>query len=264
MRVFRPVIAAGALTLAALGLAVAGPTPATAAPPQPPPGKIIDTRWGTDGYQDLQGSMAAITLSTGAREVWTRTDPYGQKITGRGVGIALVDSGIAPVTGLADPTRVVNGPDLSFESQSPNLRYLDTYGHGTHMAGIIAGRDPNLSDDQLPTTMSFAGMAPGARLVNMKVAAADGAVDVSQVVAAIDWAVAHRKDPNLNIRVLNLSFGTESLQDERLDPLSHAVESAWRNGIVVVVAAGNDGSAATRLIMPAMNPYVLAVGAADP
>jgi serine protease AprX len=64
--------------------------------------------------------------------------------------------------------------------------------------------------------------------------------------------------------VLNLSFGTDSVQDERIDPLSHAVESAWRNGIVVVVSAGNDGTAATRLSMPAANPYVIAVGAADP
>jgi serine protease AprX len=63
--------------------------------------------------------------------------------------------------------------------------------------------------------------------------------------------------------VLNLSFGTDSIQDERLDPLSHAVEAAWRNGIVVVVAAGNDGAAYTAMNMPAVNPYVLAVGASD-
>jgi len=100
--------------------------------------------------------------------------------------------------------------------------------------------------------------------VNVKVAAADGATDVSQVIAAIDWVVQHRDDPGLNIRVLNLSFGTDSLQDPRLDPLSYAVEAAWRHGIVVVVAAGNDGAQRTKLAMPAVNPYVIAVGAADP
>jgi serine protease AprX len=67
----------------------------------------------------------------------------------------------------------------------------------------------------------------------------------------------------LNIRVINLAFGTDSLQDPRLDPLSHAVEAAWRKGIVVVVAVGNDGPTSTRVTMPAANPYVLAVGASD-
>ena len=106
-------------------------------------------------------------------------------------------------------------------------------------------------------------MAPGAKIISLKVAAADGATDVSQVIAAIDWVVAHRNDPGLNIRVLNLSFGTDSTQTRGLDPLSYAVEQAWSKGIVVVVAAGNDGFAANRLTMPAANPYVIAVGAAD-
>jgi serine protease AprX len=76
--------------------------------------------------------------------------------------------------------------------------------------------------------------------------------------------VQNRRAGGMNIRVLNLSFGTDSVQDARLDPLSHAVEAAWRKGIVVVVAVGNDGPTATRLSMPAANPYVIAVGAADP
>jgi serine protease AprX len=75
--------------------------------------------------------------------------------------------------------------------------------------------------------------------------------------------VQHRADPGLNIRVLNLSFGTDSVQSAQLDPLSYAVEAAWRKGIVVVVSVGNDGLAATRVTMPAANPYVIAVGAAD-
>ena len=75
--------------------------------------------------------------------------------------------------------------------------------------------------------------------------------------------MTHRSDPGLNIRVLNLSFGTDSTQDPKLDPLSYAVEAAWRKGIVVVVSVGNDGTSATRVTMPAANPYVIAVGAAD-
>jgi serine protease AprX len=182
--------------------------------------------------------------------------PTGTVLTGAGVGVALIDSGVAPVKGLYNVGQVVYGPDLSFESQTPNLANLDTYGHGTHMAGIIAGNDP-ISGSGLH------GMAPGAKIVSLKVATADGATDVSQVIAAIDWVVAHRNDTGLNIRVLNLSFGTDSVQPAALDPLSFAVEQAWAKGIVVVVAAGNDGFGATRLTMPGANPTVIAVGAAD-
>jgi serine protease AprX len=84
------------------------------------------------------------------------------------------------------------------------------------------------------------------------------------VIAAIDWVVTHRNDPGMNIRVLNLSFGTDSVQDARLDPLSYAVEAAWRHGIVVVVAVGNDGVEEDQVTMPAANPFVIAVGAVDP
>jgi serine protease AprX len=184
----------------------------------------------------------------------------GSMLTGAGVGVALIDSGVTPVPGLNGAGKVINGPDLSFESQVPNLRNVDTYGHGTHMAGIIAGQDPA----SVTGTARFDGVAPGARLISLKVATADGASDVSQVIAAIDWVVAHRNDAGLNIRVLNLSFGTLSTQSALLDPLSFAVQQAWDKGIVVVVAAGNEGFTANSLTMPAANPDVIAVGAADP
>jgi serine protease AprX len=183
--------------------------------------------------------------------------------TGQGVDIALIDSGVVPVDGLTVAGKVVNGPDLSFESQNEDFRYLDTYGHGTHMAGIIAGRDTAVSGNPtLAAKDHFVGMAPDARIVNVKVAGHDGATDVSQVIAAIDWVVQHRYDNGMNIRVLNLSFGTDSSQDYTLDPLAFAVEQAWNAGIVVVVAAGNDGNDSP-LRNPATDPFVITVGAAD-
>jgi serine protease AprX len=107
-------------------------------------------------------------------------------------------------------------------------------------------------------------VAPDAKLTSIKVAASDGAVDVSQVIAAVDWVVEHRNDdPENPIRVLNLSYGTDGVQDYRRDPLTHAVENAWRAGIVVVVSGGNDGFGSRRLNNPAYDPLVLAVGAAD-
>ncbi len=189
---------------------------------------------------------------------------WGSGYTGLGIDVALLDSGVAPVTGLSDAGKILNGPDLTPESQNSATRYLDTFGHGTHMAGLIAGRDPGVNAAaSINNSAPFLGVAPGARIVSIKVADAHGATDVSQVIAGIDWAVQHAHDPGLNIRVLNLSFGTNSPQGYLYDPLAYAAEVAWRKGIVVVAAAGNSGFADGRLADPALDPFVLAVGADD-
>ncbi len=186
---------------------------------------------------------------------------YDSEITGRGIGVAVIDSGVVPVPELAG--QIVHGPDLSFESQADHLRNLDTYGHGTHMAGIIAGHDRGVPSHEYDSNRVYAGIAPDAHIVSVKVAVHSGATDVSQVIAAIDWVVQHRNDPGLNVRVLNLSFGTDGTQSYLLDPLTFAVEAAWRNGIVVVVAGGNAGFGSAKLNNPAYDPFVIAVGASE-
>ncbi|MGI9598523.1 MAG: S8 family serine peptidase [Acidimicrobiales bacterium] len=173
----------------------------------------------------------------------------------------MIDTGIAPVPGL-DHADVVVGPDLSFEAGNPDLVGLDSYGHGTHMAGIIGARTPGVNPVDAGPTDTF-GIAPGARLVSVKVGDNTGAVDVSQVIAAIDWVVANRATGDLDIGVLNLSYTTSSDLGYIDDPLSKAVENAWKAGIVVVVSAGNDGRGVKELANPANNPYVIAVGAAQ-
>jgi serine protease AprX len=208
------------------------------------------------------GSLYNTTLATGAQAYWKAG------YTGKGIDVAVIDTGTAPVPGLATAGKLVNGPDLSFESQSPNLRYLDTYGHGTHMAGIIAGRaDAAVAGRYAGDTTNFLGMAPDARIVSLKVADAMGAADVSQVIAAIDWVVQNKTTGGLNIRVLNLSFGTNTTHPYTIDPLCHAVEAAWKKGITVVAATGNAGFYMTPggpgLTSPARDPYVLSVGATD-
>jgi subtilisin family serine protease len=224
------------------------------------PNRRVELHTGLDGWDHTNdiGSMYYVAQEvSGAGEMWN--DGW----TGKGVDVALIDSGVAPVDGLRTAGKVVYGADLSFESQAANLRHHDTFGHGTHLAGIIAGRD-----DATPALVqkgeeSFVGMAPDARIVSVKVADAFGATDVSQVLAAIDWVVQHKNDNGLNIRVLNLSFGTDGEQDYRIDPLTYAVEVAWRKGIVVVVAAGNGGFGSAKLNNPAYDPFVIAVGGAD-
>jgi serine protease AprX len=178
------------------------------------------------------------------------------------VDVAVIDTGVVPVDGLTWPGKVVFGPDLSFESQSEDHAYLDTYGHGTAMAGVIAGRDDGVMDPATNRGAGFQGIAPDARILSVKVGAANGAVDVSQVIAAIDWVVQHRQSGDLDIRVLNLSYGTDSAQASSSDPLAYAADVAWRRGIVVVTSTGNDGRGTT-LAMPAQNPNIIAVGASD-
>ena len=211
----------------------------------------------TDGY-----SMAATTANTGATAWWNAG------YTGAGVDVALIDTGVAPVDGLTTPGKIIYGPDLSLESQAPNLRNLDTNGHGTFMAGLIAGKDSTLTAPYASAPASaYRGMAPDARILSLKVGVADGGTDVTQVIAAIDWVVQHRTDNGLNIRVINLSYGTNSLQASTVDPLSYAVEQAWKQGIVVVAAAGNTGyqkgQGAPGLADPAYNSYVIGVGGYD-
>src|SRR3954454_611655 len=220
-----------------------------------------------DEQAGLNGSLQRVTHEeTGASSMWDAG------YTGAGVDVAVIDSGVVPVNGLRTAGKVVNGPDLSFEGQvctaagckdSP-VAHLDTYGHGTHMAGIIAGRD-----DATPATVTsatsgnFVGVAPDARIVSIKVADAQGRTDVSQAIAAIDWVIQHKNSDGLNIRVLNMSFGTDGVQKYQLDPLAFAAEQAWHKGIVVVVAAGNTGYGSAKLNNPAYDPYVIAVGGSD-
>jgi subtilisin family serine protease len=186
--------------------------------------------------------------------------------TGKGVDVALIDSGVVRVNGLRSAGKVFFGPDLSRESQDPSLHNLDSFGHGTFMAGLIAGHDDALSQpySQAPASQ-YRGIAPDARLISIKVATADGGTDVSEIIAAIDWVVQHRDDPGFNMRVINLSYGTNSLQPYLLDPLAYAAEVAWHYGIVVVAAAGNSGYqksvGAPGLADPAYDPYVMATGA---
>jgi serine protease AprX len=214
----------------------------------------VDPSLGYDTSDDGAPNLVAKTV--GADTAWT------SGYTGAGVDVAIIDTGVAPLPEFRG--RLVYGPDLSPESQVDALRNMDAYGHGTFLAGLIGGRDSRLADGARPSAAYYSGIAPGSRLVSVKVATHNGATDVSQVLAAIDWVVQHRRSGDLNIRVLNLSFGTDGIQDYRIDPLTYAAEVAWRAGIVVVAAGGNEGFGNSRLNNPAYDPFVIAVGADDP
>ena len=208
---------------------------------------------------DVESQAAqAGSLYTIANQVTGASAMWDAGYTGKGVDVAVIDSGVVPVDGFKTPGKIVYGPDLTLENNTP-AKNLDTYGHGTHMAGIIGGRD-SAAGSVSGNSTDFVGMAPDSRIVSIKVADAKGQTDVSQAIAAIDWVVSNRNKNGLNIRVLNMSFGTDGVQDYLLDPLAYAAEQAWHKGIVVVVAVGNQGLNVAKVNNPASDPYLIAVG----
>jgi serine protease AprX len=170
--------------------------------------------------------------------------------------VAMLDTGVTPTPDLG--ARMLARVDLTEEHDG-----YDRYGHGSHLSGVIAG-DGEMTDGRPGGARGggYQGADPGARLVSVKVANGTGATDVSVVLAGLQWVVSNRA--RYGIKVLNLSFGTDAVQPHLVDPLDYAVEKVWRAGILVVVAAGNDGALGPgRLAKPADDPFVLTVGAAD-
>ncbi|MBS1875048.1 MAG: S8 family peptidase [Acidobacteria bacterium] len=187
------------------------------------------------------------------------TSPTGKlPYDGSGVGVAIIDSGI---TGSSD----LNGLLLSRIVYSENfILHLEMYGHGTHVAGIIAGNGAQSSG--LFSNYKIRGVAPNVNLIDLHALESDGTGTDSSVIAAIQKAIALKSA--YNIRVINLSLGRPVTGSYKNDPLCQAVEAAWKAGIVVVVAAGNDGrndSAKTHgygtITAPGNDPYVITVGA---
>jgi serine protease AprX len=200
----------------------------------------------------LQASHLRVT--TGAT---TGLLSYGS--IGWGVGIAIVDSGIANVPDLANVVKSVN---FTGDGRAPRS---DPFGHGTHVAGLAAGMGVKAGG-------RFRGVAPGASLIDLRVLNAQGAGYTSDVIAAIEWAISNRNAIGdngrpMNIRVINLSLGHPPSESAETDPLAAACREAVRQGMVVVAAAGNYGkddngvSVAGGITSPGTENAVITVGA---
>ncbi len=205
-----------------------GPRPTSAEPPVTPPNQL------SEDYPRV----------VRADRVWQ------QGIAGNGVTVAVLDSGVAADLDLIDPANrilaSVNFADVSSAS--------DPGGHGTHIAGIIAGNGSRSGGE-------FVGIAPQANIVDVRVLGSTGSGRISSVVRGIEWVLAHRAV--YNIRVVNLSFGARTSLSYRADPMSAAVEIAWRRGLVIVAASGNGGPERDTVVTPGIDPYVITVGATD-
>lgn len=219
-----------------------------------------------------QKTDAFTSGSTYAPQAWQQYQSVGA-----GVGVAVLDTGISDISdfhslpGLLGIVpvgdRICGSVDFTGEGLS------DGCGHGTHVAGLIAGDAAN--SNGLLYKQSFLGIAPGCNLYSVKVLDHTGSGLVSNVIAGVQWVVQNRT--KFNLRVINMSMGHPVGESYETDPLCQAVESAWKSGVTVVCAAGNDGrlSNATSgsannsgygtnywsVEAPGNDPYVITVGA---
>ncbi len=185
--------------------------------------------------------------------LWNATSPVTGLITGpapQAPAVAIVDSGV-DASKIGDfGSRVVASVNVS--SLSPGASG-DDEGHGTMVAGVLAGASP-----------AYPGVAQNAPIVSVRTADANGQSVTGDVIAAADWILANKG--LYNIRVANFSMAGASTTSFRYDPLDKAVEKLWFNGVVVVAAAGNHGSATGPVDMsyaPGNDPFVITVGAVD-
>lgn len=169
---------------------------------------------------------------------------------GRGIGIAILDTGIYPHQDFTRPrNRIVAFRDFVNNRQSP----YDDHGHGTFVAGVAAGNGYSSGG-------KYRGIAPEANIIGVKVMDKDGSGNSSDIVAGMQWVVDHQQE--YNVRIMSLSLGAKP-SNSRFDPLAAAVEAVWKKGIVVVAAAGNSGPKQNTIATPGISPMILTVGAVD-
>jgi serine protease AprX len=191
---------------------------------------------------DREFSVAGVSADdTGASTVRQTLGLAATGSEGAGVTVALVDTGVANV---ADLPRVAH-VDVTGTGTG------DAFGHGTFMAGLIAGTGASSNG-------RYTGVAPAASLLDVKVADADGTTSLSTVLRGLEVVALHPE-----ARVLNLSLSSGSELPYQLDPLTRALDALWRRGVTIVVPSGNDGPDARTIASPGLDPNLLTVGAVD-
>ena len=204
-------------------------------------------------------SFGHVSLTTGADAVRTTNGTNVNGLDGTGVGIAVLDSGMdishTNFLNKSNGVRVLVSRDFTGEN-----RIDDPYGHGTHVGSIATGNGR-------VSNATYLGIAPNANILNLRVLNAQGAGSVSNVLSALDWVMSNRA--TYNIRVVNMSLGMPAVQSYKYDPVCQAVRKLVAAGIVVAVAAGNNGKDSSgrkiygAISSPGNEPSAITVGASN-
>ena len=205
----------------------------------------------------------AYVQSVRATALWRDREDIGIRAKGEGVGVAVLDTGIAGdlpdfKTSRRDATSRVRVSAVV----NPNATSAgDGFGHGTHIAGLIAGNgNARLKTD--PLRGRYVGVAPDAHLISVKVSDEAGETSLLDVIYGLQFAVDHKAQ--YGIRIVNLSLNASTAESYSTDPLDAAAEAAWFAGLVVVASAGNNGAEPAAVhYAPGNDPYVISVGAVD-
>lgn len=177
------------------------------------------------------------------------SEEIGKAYAGRGVTAAILDSGIERHIDFED--RILAFADFVSGEMQP----YDDNGHGTHIAGILAGSGRKSKG-------RYQGIAPGCSLVVGKILNRRGSGNLSDILNGIRWCIEHQR--MYNIRIINISVGMlKGSRPQMEERLIQMAQEAWDAGMVVVCAAGNNGPSPGSVTIPGNCKTVITVGAAD-
>lgn len=214
------------------------------------PERYVGKLKGIDGVETVEHDAQITAQMDVARETINSSWAGNRGVTGRGIGIAILDTGVYPHMDLiSNRNKIVAFRDFVSDHKYP----YDDNGHGTHVAGIIAG-------DGTESSGKYKGVAPDSNIIGVKVLNNEGSGNISDVLAGIQWVLDHKK--LFNIKILNLSVGMKDVEGEKA-ALVRGVNAAWDNGLIVVAAAGNNGPDSCTITTPGISRKVITVGSSD-
>lgn len=214
------------------------------------PYEQLDNLKNLNGIKTIYENTYITAQMNSSRNIINCQCAYDEGLTGKNITIAILDTGICPVDDFVKPrNRIIAFKDII----NNKTKSYDDNGHGTHVAGIACGNG-------FMSNGLYKGIAYESNIVSIKVLDKNGKGDTAQVVSGIQWIIDNKK--KYNIRIANLSIGSPT-SDSQKDPLVKAVNYAWDHGIIMTIAAGNNGPQSSSITSPGVSKKVITVGGSN-